>query len=125
MRRQFLSDVLAIEREAAAPAATEALRAALEQIVREFDAGDGLTRGGLAAARAALASPEPTPAVPRGSTVALRAALDPIDDAICYGIAFLNDPEGLAPAREEWRDQLRAALHSLRALASPEPTPDE
>lgn len=42
-----------------------------------------------------------------------------VDDALQYGIAFLNDPEGLASSREEWRDLLRSALHAFRAATPP------
>jgi hypothetical protein len=59
-----------------------------------------------------------------GSTDALRAALVPVDDAMQYAIAFMNDPEGLAGSREEWRDRLRDALHVVRALAASDAGPD-
>jgi hypothetical protein len=58
-----------------------------------------------------------------GSTDALRAALVPVDDAMQYAIAFMNDPEGLAGSREEWRDRLRDALHVVRALAASDAGP--
>ena len=46
-------------------------------------------------------------------TVALD--VERLDEAIQFAIAFMNDPEGLADKREEWRDDLRGALHNLRA----------
>jgi len=53
----------AIEREAAAPAATEALRAALERLVTVVEDFTDLAANddAMVQARVALASPEPTP----------------------------------------------------------------
>jgi hypothetical protein len=57
-------------------------------------------------------------------TVPSTPRTDSIDDAMQYAIAFMNDPEGLAGSREEWRDRLRDALHVVRALAASDAGPD-
>jgi hypothetical protein len=56
-------------------------------------------------------------------TVPSTPRTDSIDDAMQYAIAFMNDPEGLAGSREEWRDRLRDALHVVRALAASDAGP--
>lgn len=47
---------------------------------------------------------------------ALAAALRNLDDAAQYGLAFLNDPEGLQSARDEWRQKIRTAINEARAI---------
>ena len=69
----------------------------LESIVHDAEAAMNLLHE--AAAEPAAAEP---PAVDR-----LREAAE-------YALAFLNDPEGLASAREEWRLKLRDALRAAQ-----------